>query len=372
MKALLATLSLIFSFSVFAGGNAFRVAAIYPNHTIGHFNCTCGLEGACITEAAIKRARQEGVNISYTLINKDWDIFKTIEAAEKVVSQRYDAAVGTLVSADALAAGTVLEKGGIPFVVPTATNPGVTLGKKFVTRIPFNDGRQAFLLARLAATELSAKRIVIIRNTSTKYSDFLGTEFRKDIEKMNPRIEVTDYPIVEGFTDFKGLVDRFLVSAPDLVFVPISQAQLASVYVELVNRKAALTGLASDTIEGKPKFLEMIAPTSDLIQFVYPKHWDGTFTSPESQRFLPLYKKHCAKYEPSMTTMAAYDAIELVIRALKAKPDARGEELIKTIRSIPYVGMTGPIHYGSDGDPIKPLELYRVKNGDVIYWRRYE
>ena len=73
-----------------------------------------------------------------------------------------------------------------------------------------------------------------------------------------------------------------------------------------------------------------------------------------------------------MTTMAAYDAIEIVIRALKAKPGVHGSELIRTIHSLSYFGMTGAIHYGADGDPIKPLELYQVKNGDVAYWRRYE
>lgn len=372
MNQLSLFLSLLLSVPSFANSGTFRVAAIYPNHTIGHFNCTCGLEGACITNAAITRAREEGLNISFTLVNKDWDIFKTIEAAEKVVSQRYDAAVGTLVSSDALAAAPILENGGVPFVVPTATNPGVTAGRKLVTRIPFNDTRQAFLLGKLAVTELAAKRVVIVRNTSTKYSDYLGTEFAKVVRKLNPEVEVREYPIVEGFTDFKGLVGRFLSATPDLIFVPIPQSQLASIYVELVNRKAALTMLASDTIEGKPKFLEMIAPTSDLIQFIYPKHWDGHYSSPESARYRSLHIKYCGKYEPSMTTMAAYDAIELVIRALKSNPDARGEDLIKTIHSLSYFGMTGPIRYGTDGDPIKPLELYRVKGSDVVHWRRYE
>ncbi len=356
----------------FAHADTFRVAGIYPNHTFGHFNCTCGLEGACITEAAIKRARLEGMNISFTQVNKDWNIFKTMEAAETVVTHRYDAAVGTLVSDDALAAAPILEAAGIPFIVPTATNPGVTAGKKFVTRIPFNDRRQAFLLARLATTELAAKRIVIVRNSSTKYSDFLGTEFARNVRKNHPGVMVNDFPIVEGFTDFKALATRFLAVSPDLVFVPLPQSQLASLYVELVNRKARLTMLASDTIEKKPKFLEMIAPTSDLIQFIYPKHWDGTFSSPESDRYLSLHRKYCGQYEPSMTTMAAYDAAELVIRALKAKPNARGEDLIKEIHTLEYHGMTGPIRYGVDGDPIKPLELYRIKDGDVVHWRRYE
>ena len=61
-----------------------------------------------------------------------------------------------------------------------------------------------------------------------------------------------------------------------------------------------------------------------------------------------------------MTTMAAYDAMELVILALKKNPNARGEELIRLIRSLPYHGMTGKMVYGADGDPIKPIELFQL------------
>lgn len=349
-----------------------RVAGIYPNHTKGHLNCTCGLEGACVTEAAIKQAQADGLDIDFTLVNKDWDIFGTLGAAQKVAGAKYDVAVGTLISADALVASEVLESAGIPFIVPTATHPKITAEKKFVTRIPFNDFRQSALLARLAVTELSAKKIAVIRNASTPYSDFLGKQFAKEVKKRNPSIEVLDYPIFEGFTNFSSLVAKVLEHKPDLLFVPLPQAQNASIYVELVNRGAALTMLSSDTIEGKPKFLELMTPISDSIRFIYPKHWNGKFEGPEASRYLSLHKKYCGKYEPSMTTMAAYDAIELVIHALKKNPKARGQELVRLIREIPYYGMTGKMIYGPDRDPIKPIELYRVEGKEVVFWQRYE
>ena len=137
-----------------AVAKTFRVAGIYPNHMVGHYNCTCGMEGACITEAAIKRARREGLDVSFTLVNKDWDVFKTLAAAQSVASRHFDAAVGTLISQDAIVTGDVLEAAGIPFIAPTATNPKVTAGRRLVTRVPFNDFHQAALLARLAIKEL--------------------------------------------------------------------------------------------------------------------------------------------------------------------------------------------------------------------------
>lgn len=362
----------LFLISFEAQAKKVRVAGIYPNHTKGHLNCSCGLEGACITEAAIKQAQAEGMDIDFTLVNKDWDIFGTLGASQKVVNTKFDVAVGTLVSADALVASDVLESAGIPFIVPTATHPKVTAGKRFVTRIPFNDVRQAALLARLALTDLSAKRIAVIRNASAPYSDFLGREFAKDVKERDSSVEVLDYPIFEGFTNFSSLVAKVLEHKPDLLFVPLPQAQNASIYVELANRGAALTMLSSDTIEGKPKFLDMMTPISDSIRFIYPKHWNGKFEGPEASRYLSLHKKHCGQYEPSMTTMAAYDAIELVIRALKKNPKARGQELVRLIREIPYHGMTGKMVYGPDRDPVKPIELFRVEGKEVVFWQRYE
>lgn len=362
---------IIVSVQVHATQKGVRVAGIYPNHTRGHLNCTCGLEAACITNAAIKRAQSEGMGIDFKLVNKDWDVFGTLAAAQKVSNEKFDVAVGTLVSADALVASDVLEASGIPFIIPTATHPKVTAGKHFVTRIPFNDYRQAALLARLALTDLKASKIAIIRNASAPYSDFLGREFAKNAQKGRG-IEVRDYPIFEDFTNFSSLVDRILEQKPDLLFVPLPQAQIASIYVALANRKASLTVLSSDTVEKTPKFLELMAPISDSIHFIYPKHWNGKFEGPEASRYLALHRKYCSQYEASMTTMAAYDAIALVIRALKANPSARGKSLISLIRSTPYHGMTGQMVYGADGDPIKPIELYRVEGKEVVFWKRYE
>ncbi len=361
----------LFLFPFQAQAKSVRIAGIYPNNLRGHLNCTCGLEAACITDAAIKQAQSEGMDIDFKLVNKDWNVFGTLAAAQKVSKEKFDVAVGTLVSADALVASEVLEASGIPFIIPTATHPKITAGKHFVTRIPFNDFRQAALLARLAIKDLKASRIAIIRNASAPYSDFLGKEFAKNVQKSRG-IEVRDYPIFEDFTNFSSLVGRILEQKPDLLFVPLPQAQIASIYVALANRNATLTILSSDTIEKTPKFLELMAPISESIHFIYPKHWNGKFEGPEASRYLALHKKYCSQYEASMTTMAAYDAIELVIRALKANPSARGKNLVSLIRSTPYHGMTGEIVYGADGDPIKPIELYRVEGKEVVFWKRYE
>jgi branched-chain amino acid transport system substrate-binding protein len=355
-----------------ANAKTFRVAGLYAATSFGHYNCTCNQEAACITNAVIKEAKATGLNVSYELVQQEHDLYSTLKAANHIAEMKFDAAIGTLISSDALVASNAFEKAGIPFIAPVASHPDVTAGKRFSVRVAFNDYRQAKLLARLAARELKAQRVVVIKNASQPYSDFLATQFQKELGILSPATKISEQVIIEGASDFRGLVEKALESRPDLIFVPLAQAAIASIYVELEARESQLTILASDTIEAQPKFLAKVGPKSRNIHFIYPKHWNGKLQGPEAARYNRLHKTYCGQYAPSMTTVAAYDAAELLVRALRTNPGLRGEALISTIKTIPYEGMTGQIVRGSDGDPIKPLELFALKNGSIVHWMRYE
>jgi ABC-type branched-subunit amino acid transport system substrate-binding protein len=248
----------------------------------------------------------------------------------------------------------------------------VTEGKKFVTRIPFNDYQQSYLLAKLANQELKATSIAVIRNTSQPYSDFLGKQFAIELRKMNPSIRVREFPIFEGFTAFSSLIDKVLAEPTDLIFVPVMQASIANVYVALESKKAELTLLSSDTIEGQPKFIDLLGARSGRIRFIYPKHWNDKVEGPESVNYLHLHKKYCAKYPHSMTTVAAYDAASILVRSVKQNPELRGRKVIEAIHRTHFNGMAGPLVYGKQNDPIKPLELFELRGNRGVHWRRWE
>lgn len=364
------TILLAIILTVPAIGKTFRIAALYPTTHLGHIKCTCGYEAACITKAAIEEAKKSGLDVSLENFQTDRDSSQAADVAKKVAAGKFDMVVGTLVSAEAIPVSQVLEEAGIPFLTPTATNPEVTRNKKLAMRIPFNDFRQSLLLARLSLNDLRAKRIAIIRNDSTNYSEFLGTQYAKEIKELNPAVPVAEFPIIDGFNDFKGLVDQVLSTNPDLLFVPLAQGHIAALYVELVARNAHLILLGSDTIEGKPEFSEMLGMSQ--IRFIYPKHWNEKLKGPKAKTYLSLLQKHCGQYSPSMPSAEAYDAIELVLSTLRKNQSARGEQFVQTMKALKFKGVAGPIRYGVDGDPIKPLELFELKGSIAKYWKRYE
>ena len=349
-----------------------RIAGLYPTNNQGHYNCTCGLEAACITDAAVKKAQAEGMDIYYEQFDKGWSVEPTIEATDKAIAGKFDVAVGTLVSADAIAAAERLTKAKIPFFVPTATNPQVTANNPYATRIAFNDFRQAALLAKFATRELKTKKIAVVRNFTMAYSDFLASAFEKEIKRISPKIVVREYKMIDGSLDTKTAVDQMLADKADLIFVPISQKEISNLYAELANRNVKITLLASDTVEARPQFLAGLGRASQTIRFIYPKHWNESAKGPDTEQYLKLLKTKCGQYKPSMTSAAAYDAIELLLATMKSHPKARGKELIRLAHETPFHGVTGVLRYGTDGDPIKALELSYIKGNKSIYWKRYE
>lgn len=355
-----------------SNARTFRIAAIYPMSTPGHINCTCGSEAACITRAAITDAQKAGMNVSIHTELTDRSIFGAVEAANRVAMSQYDAVLGTFISSEAIPVSDVLEKAGIPFIAPTATNPQVTAGKKFSLRIPFNDFRQSKLLARLAVTEFKVKRIAVIRNSSNSYSEFLGLQFPKEVLAIEPSVKISQYPTIDGFNNYRSLITEIMSTSPDLIFVPLTQEILASVYSELIAYNKSIILLGSDTIEGKPQFMDLFGNKPTKIKFVFPKHWDEKLNGSKAKRYLKLHQQYCSQYQPSMVSVASYDAAELLLSGLREKPSARAEELISTIRSLRFDGVTGPIVYGKDGDPIKPIELFELKSNNSKYWKRYE
>jgi ABC-type branched-subunit amino acid transport system substrate-binding protein len=347
----------------------FRLAAIYPvAPTAGHKNCTCGEEAACITRAVVNQAKAKGLNIVLTPIDNHRDPREAKAVVSKIVKSEFDAAIGTLESTDALVVSKSLENAEVPFIVPTASHVDITKNRKYVVRVAFNDKRQATLLADLAVRELRAKRILIIHNVSNPYSDFLADEFRRQVEA---KAQASVIKVVDGFGGFPDVAQEISKSHPDVVFAPIPQIQLASLYVELLNKDATLTLLTSDVIEKEPRFLPQVKASSK-IRFIYPQHWDGKLTGPQAKNYQTLQAKHCSRYQPSMTSVAAYDAAQTLLEVLGKEPTARGQVLVNRIRSHRYNGITGTVPRGADGDPLRALELFELKNGKASYWRRWE
>jgi branched-chain amino acid transport system substrate-binding protein len=359
-------------FSGLTWGKPIPIAALYSKGKINYSNATPGPAAICITEAVVKEAKKTGINLSLTVIDPKWNPIDAAIAAERVIKEGYRAVVGTILSGEALVTSDLLNRSQIPFITPTATHPSVTQNRPYSLRIVFNDNLQARLLAKFTQTNLMPKSIAVIRNASNPYSDYVAKTYSQRMKEQGPQIPLHDFPILEHYHEFPQLVARVLAKKPDVLFAPLGESQIASLYTALVEAKAKLTLLTGDSIEGNAEFLRLLTPLSPEIRLIYSNYWNGRLPGSNGARYLQLLKKYCPGEAPSRVSVFAFDAINLLVETLKLHPLGSAKDLMADLRRSKYIGASGPLKYGTDGDPVRPINLFTISKGPPVYWGRYE
>ncbi|HVJ64681.1 MAG TPA: ABC transporter substrate-binding protein [Bdellovibrionota bacterium] len=349
----------------------YRIAALYPK--LSALNPLIGQEAICITTGAIEAAQKEGLPIELEVIDNQRNALETVRAAQTVVDKKFDGVVGTLDSSEALAASPIFRKAGIPFIATMASNPGVTQDNPLAFRIQFDDNRQAKLLAKLTANELGAKKVLIVRNASLPYSDFLGTEYQKQLRLLRPEIAMREIVIIEGFSDFEKLRDQIVAEKADVNFLPLLQAQLAPIYNQLKALPGSFTLLGGDTVGGSPTFMNMLGEVSPRIKFYFVRGWDSRPVGPLADLYVRLQKAHCPHIAQSVVNGSSFDAVQAFIAAVRAKvKKSDAAPLAEIIRRNRLRGVTGPLDFSESGSPTKPLYIYQIKPQTPSFWKLYQ
>jgi branched-chain amino acid transport system substrate-binding protein len=147
------------------------------------------------------------------------------------------AIIGELISGNTIAASDLAERAKIPMVSPTATNPLVNQGKKYVFRVCFIDPEQGRVAAKLALGQLHAKTAAIIYDISQDYCVGLKTFFQREFTQGGGKI-ISETMYKMGDRDFTPQLSRIKSAKPDIIYAPIYYTECA-----LIAKQAREMGL---------------------------------------------------------------------------------------------------------------------------------
>jgi branched-chain amino acid transport system substrate-binding protein len=346
-----------------------RIAVIYPKDDPKV--SSIGNEAACITEGLLAEAKKAGAPIDYRFFDNERDPIKTVSVAEAIAKDKFDLAIGTVTSSEAIAAAKILNSAKIPFFATTATNPDVTKDKPYSFRLPFDDYHQAQTLALFVAKEQRAKKVAVVRNISLPYSEFLAVEFSSHLKTLDPKVVIDQFDIIEGFSQYGALVDKIVASKAEVTFVPIYAPDVAKLYNELATRPGKFSLLGGDTVGGRDSFFKVLKGTSQNVSLVFVKSWADGPEGPEKDAFLKAHAVYCKDQNITLVSAAAYDVVRASLLGVKKDGNARELKLISVIKSLGYNGLTGIFKHKRNGEPEKPLFLHKIENDRSSYWKRY-
>ena len=320
-----------------------------------------------VEDANAAKIKLGGRDVKFELMGEDdqADPKQGNLVAQKFVDAKVNAVIGHLNSGTSIPASKVYSDNGIPQVSPSATNPTYTSqGFKTTFRVMANDIQQGKVLGEYAANNLKAKTVAII-DDKTAYGEGLAAEFKKAATGAGVKV-VAEEHTDDKAVDFAAILTKIKGKKPDMIFYGGMDPQAAPMAMQmkkLAIKSRLLMGDGGCTTE----FVKNAGDAAEghycsLPGIPYEK-------MPGGAKFIERFGKRFADKDGKPAGIQlyapyAYDAVMVVVEAVKRAGDAAPAKILAELPKTSYQGVTTTIAFDEKGD-LKDgaISLYVAKGG---------
>jgi len=281
----------------------------------------------------------------------------------KLIQQdRVVAIVGTVMSKVTLAGAPIAQAAKIPMISPTSTNEKVTQVGDYIFRACFIDPFQGTVGAKFAVNDLKAKSAACIFDVGNDYAKGLSESFKKAFEALGGKIVAYEaHPT--GTTDFKAQLTKIIQSKPDVVYCSDYYNDDA-----LIATQARELGYSGPFVGGDGwDSADLVKIGGAAVENVFfTNHYAPDDTRPVVQDFV---KKYEAKYKskPDALACLAYDAMYIMLDAIKRAGKTDGESIRKALVETNLGVVSGQVKFDANRNPIKAAAIIQIKDGKQVY-----
>ena len=344
-----------------------------------------GVEVALAELTTEKQGKIGGLPVRVLVEDDQSQAAEAATAVQKLVNQnQVIAVIGEVASSRSLAGGPICQAAGVPMISPSSTNPRVTEVGDHIFRMCFLDDFQGHSVAQFATQKLGLKKIAILKDLKSDYSQGLTEYFGNALKEMGGTV-VVEQAYSAGDQDFSAQLTAIKAKKPDAIYIP-------GYYTEagLIARKARELGitvplLGSDGWESS-KLLEIGGES--LNGSYYTNHWALDVPDPRLQAFLKTFHEKNNGTDPDAIAGLAYDAANVLFKSLDelGQKDAKALAALtpgkagsadrkaaeKQLRDIiatttNYPGITGTITLDENRNATKPAVVIEIKGGKKVY-----
>jgi len=307
-----------------------------------------------------------GAKVEVAVADTKSDKIEAANAMSRLIEKdRVIAVIGEMISGDTLAGGPIAEKAKIPVVSPTATNPLVTQGKKYIFRVCFIDPVQGDIAAKYAFHTWKAKKAALIVDRSQDYCVGLAKFFKDAFSKLGGKIVAETFCVTED-KDFSAQLSTMKAAHPDVIYAPNYYSPVA-----LFTKQARELGIKAPVLSGDG------AQADELIQIggkeVEGVAFTGHFntkaaTNNLAKDFIARFGKKFRDKDPNAFHALAADAYFVLLDAITRAKSTQGEAIRAALANTKnFEAISGRLSIGEDGNAVKPLVINVVKGGKFEY-----
>jgi branched-chain amino acid transport system substrate-binding protein len=363
----------IFAISLFAGCSSTakneNEIKIGINYELSGDNATYGQGSVEGIEMAIEQVNAEGgingkkiVPVKYD--NKSEPAEATTLATKLMTQDKVLAVIGPATTGAFKATIPVAEKNKIPVASGSATADDVTYDasglKEYAFRICFSDSYQGTAMANFALNNLSAKKAVIIMDSSSDYGKGLAENFTNTFEAGGGTIVATE-AYVQKDTDFNAILTKIKGEDFDVIFIPGYYNEAGLIIKQARAQGIDVPVLGADGFDS-PVLLDLAGPEA-LNKVYFSNHYSSLDKDPAVVKFIEDFK---AKYnkEPDAFNALGYDVAMFVIDGIRRAEKLDGESVKKALEeTTDFAGVTGSFSIDEKHNAVKKLVVIELKDG---------
>lgn len=310
-----------------------------------------------------------GKKIELVIVDNKSDKVEAANAAARLVDkEKVVAIIGSYGSSLSMAGGETFKNAKVPAVAASATNPMVTVGNDFYSRVCFIDPFQGTVMANYAFNQLKAKKVAIVQEVSNDYAVGLAKFFTDDFKKLTGDdksiLTVANYNT--GDTDFTAQLTNIKGLNPDVIFAPGNFTESAALIKQARQLGITVPIIGGDTWETQ-EFVDIGG--KEVEGAIFSTFFDAAKpATKETEKFLQAFKKEFPDKEPAGVSALGYDAYLLIIEAIKransTDPEKIKEEINKT---KDFMGAAGVVNFDENRNAIKSAVIKQVKDGKFVY-----
>lgn len=291
----------------------------------------------------------------------DWqdsqsDEIAAATAAQKLVTDRCAAVIGSCDAESARAAGPIFSDAQIPAITPSCTDASVTYGNDTYFRACCSDAFQGTILADWASGE-GYQTAATVNHLDNPYTASLVAAFTTQFEKNGGKV-VDAETFADNTSDFTNLLTNLKKSRSKIVFAPTDLR-----YAPLLLNQAATLGLTVQWVAGdawnEPTLLteaganaEGVMVSSCCAQGV-DKTFDTNFQSwltSDSNRL----SDNGGTTDLASGQILAYDCYNLLLDAIEQANTLEGSAIRDTLSAMKKTdAVGGPLQFDQDGNAIR-------------------
>jgi len=329
-----------------------------------------GLDVKNGVELAVKEWNQKGgvLGKKIELLAEDdqHDPKQAVSVANKLVNAGVAGIIGHFNSSASIPASAVYNRSKVPMITPASTNPQLTeQGFQYVFRVCGRDDQQGLVAAIFVSDILKLKKVAIMHDKTT-YGQGLADEFKK---ALGDKVETVYYTgIIQGDKDFRSVLTAMKGKKPELLY-------FGGIYPEggLLIKQARELGINIPFMSGDgvidQKFIEIAGPSSEGSYLTFSP---DPANIASAKGFLSSYKS--AYGETGPYSIYAYDAANILLKAIEETKGVNGEMISKAIRNMKHSGALGELQWDVKGDVLRsPYIVWMIKNGKFEeHWKPSE